>query len=240
MLGYTAGGWSQYEAYRPSIQSFSDEITKARDEQANPSSRIPLPYGWDFDKVKDALILEPSAQDFVRYVKAFGFVAHLNDSSSDDTASAFTATVVLKLPFRFGEKESEALPSWAFARVSAFAAKALLPKKSIFFVSLSFTPPFFDIFSVAFWVHTCIPSGFTPVTVGEAVTGVIKLTGGDYKNTHLSAWRPCSFAEWKAASPESFFDRSFRGLPPHEKVFERFLPPFFGGLLTTHRHRVAD
>ena len=39
------------------------------------------------------------------------------------------------------------------------------------------------------------------------MTGVIKLTGGDYNNTHLSSWRPCSFSEWKDASPLSFFDR---------------------------------
>ena len=127
MFGYTAGGWTQYEAYRPSIQSFSDELTKAVADEVNPVSRIAVPYGWEFSKLKDAVLLEPSHHDFVRYVKAFGFIAHLNDSSSDDTPSAFTATVVLKLPFRFGEKEIEASPSWVFARVSAFAFKAFSP-----------------------------------------------------------------------------------------------------------------
>ena len=41
--------------------------------------------------------------------------------------------------------------------------------------------------------------------MGGPVTGVLKLTSGDYKNTHLSAWKPTTFAEWKLASPESFF-----------------------------------
>ena len=200
MLGYTSGGWAQYEPYRPSIQSFSDELTQAVRDEVNPASRIPLPYGWDFTKLKDSVILEPAHDDFVRYVKAFGFVAHLNDSSSDDTPSAFTATVVLKLPFRFGEKESGALPSWSYDRVSAFAAKAFLPKITLLFLllSLRFLAP------RTFLVRRCITSGFTSVTVGEAVTGVIKLTSGDYKNTRLSAWRPCSYSEWKIASPGSF------------------------------------
>lgn len=44
------------------------------------------------------------------------------------------------------------------------------------------------------------------MAVGDPVTGVLKLTSGDYKDTHLGAWRPSSFQEWKAASPESFFD----------------------------------
>ena len=132
MFGYTAGGWAQYEAYRPSIHSFSDSLTKAVADEVSPASQISVPYGWDFTKLKDNVILDPSQDDFVRYVKAFGLIAHLGDSSSDDTPSAFTATAVLKLPFRFGEKEAEALPSWVFARVSAFASKAFSPKITLF------------------------------------------------------------------------------------------------------------
>ena len=124
MLGYTSGGWAQYEYYRPSIQSFSDTVCAARANKANQSSQVPLPHGWDFDVVNTILSIEPSAADFVRMVKAFGFVAHIDDSSSDDTPEAFTATVVVKLPFRFGEKETEVLPSWAFCRANAFSDKA--------------------------------------------------------------------------------------------------------------------
>ena len=130
MFGYTSGGWAQYEYYRPTVQSFSDLVREARDDKANPCSLVPLPHGWDFDIVNQSLLIEPSAADFVRLVKAFGYVAHIDEASSDDTPDAFTAAVVLKLPFRFGEKDSEALPSWAFCRVSAFSSKAYLPIKN--------------------------------------------------------------------------------------------------------------
>ena len=49
MLGYTAGGWCQYEAYRPTVKSFSDEVAEARKAKLNPSARVCLPHGWDFD-----------------------------------------------------------------------------------------------------------------------------------------------------------------------------------------------
>ena len=121
MLGYTAGGWCQYEAYRPTVKSFSDEVVEARKAKLNPSARVCLPHGWDFDIINGkGLLIEPSEADYVRFVKAFGYVAHLDDSSSDDTPDAFTATVVVKLPFFFGEKEIETKHSWAFARVNAF------------------------------------------------------------------------------------------------------------------------
>ena len=51
------------------------------------------------------------------------------------------------------------------------------------------------------------------------MAGVVKLTDGEkkYNTTHLSAWRPSSFQEWKTASPESFTDRvlscTFGALP---------------------------
>ena len=127
-LGTTSGGWKQYEAYRPTIEEFSDEIKRARAAKLNPSARAPLPKEWDFDLRQSNLLLEPSAFDFLRYVKAFGFIAHLHDSSSDDTPSAFTASVVLKLPFRFGDESEH---SWSFVRLNAFSAKASrFPKKS--------------------------------------------------------------------------------------------------------------
>ena len=119
----------QREYLRPSIQEFSDVEVAARSAKANPSSRAPFPYGWDFDLSCANLLLEPSASDCVRYVKAFGFVAHIHDATSDDTPSPFTDAVVLKLPFRFVSKDSELKPSWAFARVNAFASKANFPKK---------------------------------------------------------------------------------------------------------------
>ena len=73
MLGYTAGGWCQYEAYRPSVKSFSDEVTEARKAKLNPSSRVCLPHGWDFDIINGkGLLIEPSEADYVRLVKASG------------------------------------------------------------------------------------------------------------------------------------------------------------------------
>ena len=100
-------------------------------------------------------------------------MAHLGDSSSDDTPSAFTATVVINLPFRFGEKESELLPSLAFGQPNAFAAKDFLRK----------IDPFLEIFGLfcPFWAYSCTTSGSSSVAVGDAVTGGVKLTTGDYK-----------------------------------------------------------
>ena len=66
-------------------------------------------------------------------------------------------------------------PSWCFSRVLAFATKA------------------------------SFPHSFQMVSVGDAVTGVIVPTDSDYRTSHLAAWRPCSFVEWQAASPLSFF-----------------------------------
>lgn len=123
-FGVTSGGWQQYEAYRPSIEEFSSEVTRAREAKLNPSARVPLPKQWDFDIRRSNLLLEPSASDYLRYVKAFGFIAHLHECSSDDTPSAFTASVVLKLPFRFGSSQYEEKASWAFVRINAFSAKA--------------------------------------------------------------------------------------------------------------------
>ena len=140
MLGYTSGGWTQYEAYRPSVESFSKEVNEARGRNVNPSSAVPLPYGWDFDVHDQSLLLEPSAKDYPRLVKAFGFIAHIDQASSDDTPDAFTASIVVKLPFRFGEKDSEASHSWAFCRVSAFAAKAISFPGEIWGFFLGFSP----------------------------------------------------------------------------------------------------
>ena len=116
----------------PPSKAFSAEVHEARNRNVNPSSQIPLPSGWDFDVHNQSLLLESSAKDFVRFVKAFGFAAHIDQASPDDTPGAFAASVVLKLPFRFGEKESEALPSWVFCRVSAFSSKANLLSKGNF------------------------------------------------------------------------------------------------------------
>ena len=137
-FGTTSGGWKQHDYYCPTIQEFSDDVAGARQAKLNPSARVPIPLGWDFDLLKSSLLIEPSAFDYARYVKAFGYVVHLNDSTSGDTPDGFTASVVLKLPFRFGSSSSEASPSWAlsfilttpvvkiriFARINAFSGKA--------------------------------------------------------------------------------------------------------------------
>lgn len=140
-FGHTSGGWLRHEHFRPTIQAFSDTVCAARDVKANPASRAPLPYGWDFDLARSSFLLGPSAEDYVRYVKAFGFLAHIHDNSADDTPSPISAVAVSKLPYRFGTKDSELLPSWSFARITAFAAKADFPKKN-HFAAFPFLFPF--------------------------------------------------------------------------------------------------
>ena len=89
---------------------------------------MPTKQCWDFEVVKGEIYLEPSADDFCVFMKAFGYVAHIHDASSDDTASAFQLTIVLKLPFYYGKNASEYRHIWAFARANAFSAKANFTK----------------------------------------------------------------------------------------------------------------
>ena len=197
-FGYTAGGWRVSDFYRPTIQEYSDEIKAPKNEKENPANRAPIKYGWEFAIVKGAVVLEPCADDYSFLMKAFGYVAHIHECSSDDTASAFQLSVVLKLPFKYGEKAAEHRFSWAFARTNAFSAKAKITKGG-------FGEGHF-ILTICLLYYPCFSGGFEAVSIGDAVTGVIKVTKGDYKTAHLSSWRPVSFTEWWHASPQSFFE----------------------------------
>ena len=75
------------------------------------------------------LIIEPSDGDYPQLKNLYGYIANLKERNSDDEASPFSATVVAKLPFRYGANDSEYQFSWAFARINAFAAKAVFEKK---------------------------------------------------------------------------------------------------------------
>ena len=178
MFTHTVGGWAHYEYYRPSAQQFSDDVVAARPAKSNPASRAPIPHGWDFDIENSPLLIDPSAADYVRFAKAYGFAAHVNDSTSGDAPSAFAAIVVLKPPFRLGGKGPERKTRWAFARANAFAAKAVCPEMKPGNV---FAPPP----GFSFGRGACVVSGFQSIAIGDAVTGAIKLTPGEYKNTHL-------------------------------------------------------
>ena len=185
------------ESCRPTIQEFSDEVKAAREARPNPASRVPIPHGWEFGLLRSSLLIEPSAHDFCRLMKAYGYVSHIHEASPDGAPSAFQLIVVLKVPFRYGDKASEYRHSWAFARINAFADKAdLCQRASVFFF----------IWENAFWFHTCFPNGFETVSLGDAATGVIKGAKGDYKTAHLYAWRKVSYNEWRRASPLSFFE----------------------------------
>ena len=70
----------------------------------------------------------------IRFIRAYGFSANFKEFDSTDTASPFHAPVVLKLPLKYGFKESEYRRRWAFARTNAFAAKAGR-------VKIGFAPP---------------------------------------------------------------------------------------------------
>ena len=74
------------------------------------------------------LVIQPSEFDRPHLKKLYGYIVNLRAGSSDDAASPFTATVVVKLPFRYGPKDSENQPSCVFSMINAFAAKAVLAK----------------------------------------------------------------------------------------------------------------
>ena len=187
------------EFYRPSIQEFPDEVVDARDARSDPASRFPIPWGWSFGLSRSNLLIEPAAADYALFKKAYGFVANIHESSSGDTPSTFQATAVLKLPFRYGAKQAEFKTSWAFARTNAFSAKAGFPHK------MNFVKHFSE--SVIF-ARNFFSRSFETLSIGDAVTGVIKITGGDYKTAHLEAWKPCSYTEWRRGSVKIFRQRS--------------------------------
>ena len=215
-FGLTSGGWYTDEYYRPSIQEFPDLVCSARDNKLNPSCKVPIPAGWDFDLVNKSLLIEPDYEAYSRFKKAFGYVANIHDTFSDDTASPVQLTIVLKLPFKYGTKACEKYHSWAFGRIQAFGAKAAFPRH------------------------------FEAISIGDAVTGVICVTGGDYRTAHLGSWKACSFDEWWKASPRSFFDEDYRSglFPPPDSFsspnyFFSYIPPFFGFHFSFLWHRIA-
>ena len=123
-FGIASGGWYVGEFYRPTIQEFSDTVMADRHAKLTPDARVPIPDGWNFDLARSSLLVGPIFGHYARFKKAYGFVANLHECPSGDTASPFQATVVLKLPSKYGDKASEFKSSWAFARIDAFAAKA--------------------------------------------------------------------------------------------------------------------
>lgn len=65
----------------------------ARNAKSNPCTRAPIPHGWDFEAINRSLLIESSSADYVPFVKDFGFVAHIDESSSGDTPGDFAAAV---------------------------------------------------------------------------------------------------------------------------------------------------
>ena len=214
-FGLTSGGWYTDEYHRPSIQEFSDLVRSARDNKLNPSCKVPIPAGWDFDLVNKSLLIEPDYEAYSRFKKAFGYVANIRDTSSDDTDSPLQLTIVLKLPFKYGKKACEKYHSWAFGRIQAFGAKAAFPRH------------------------------FEAISIGDAVAGVVCVTGGEYHTAHLRSWKSCSFNERWKSSPRPFFEEDSRSGPfsPHGSFFSPnyFLlhSSLFGFRFSFLWHRIA-
>ena len=140
-FGVTAGGWAVYEASRPTIPDFSDEAKIARGNQPSPTARVSTPHERGFDLKNPKLLIEPSARDYDRYNKAYGFVAKIQDCASGDVAIPFQATAVLGLPFKFGPRKEESAWRSACPRVVAFDAKAVPPKMISRLVCFHSSPP---------------------------------------------------------------------------------------------------
>ena len=124
-FGRTAAGWNTSAFYQPGIEDFVFDLLEAREAEVNPHMHVPVPIGWTFEKDGDEVVIQPSEYDFARFKKLFGFVANFRGCTSDDTASPFAATVVVKLPFKYGTRDSENQYSWVYARTNAFASKAV-------------------------------------------------------------------------------------------------------------------
>ena len=196
-FGRTAAGWNTSAFYQPGIEDFVFDLLEAREAEVNPHMHVPVPIGWTFEKDGDEVVIQPSEYDFARFKKLFGFVANFRGCTSDDTASPFAATVVVKLPFKYGTRDSENQFSWVYARTNAFASKAVffklggsVDKKQI---KLAKIFPILDPF--------CIPNLYQTIRIGGAISGAVSSTGK--KSTHLHAWQACSFTEWKEAFPAS-------------------------------------
>ena len=124
-FGRTSCGWSARQSYQPILESYVEDINQARDRNMNPAQSIPLAAGWTFDKEHSQLLLEPPEDDFRSYKHSFGYVATTHDANATDTASPLCLTVVLKLPYKYGSPPDERRHSYVWARVNAFASKAI-------------------------------------------------------------------------------------------------------------------
>ena len=230
-LGRTSGGWWASDSYRPSIAAFVRDVGKARSDNRNSADTVPLPCGWSFDMGKSQRLIEPGVDEFPFYKACYGWVASINEDTCNDSASALCFHVIVNLPFRYGGSEAEPL-GCAFARMNAFSAKCIFRWVSaagncFAFSQIPFRPRL---------TRASLANLSEAVTVGDAANGLLSPTDSDYKSANLLGRMATSFQEWRASSPQRFFEEGLQ--PDHDALL--MLPLMGCKWLQTHRGHASQ
>ena len=108
-FGRPPGDWMAHGSYRPSLVEFSRDVNKARNDNVNPSSRVPPPppFGWDFDVYKGKLAIVHGPGEFRDYKSPLGFVYSITDADSTETGAPVNIPPTLKIPFKYGFSEKK-------------------------------------------------------------------------------------------------------------------------------------
>ena len=188
-LGFRANGTQAVARYRPTLLQFGADMIKAECLAQNGlkekpcGESIPIHSGWSLKRANGQMLLGVAETHALRFGRVFGFVGeieYLQDDPDIPIAPKSPAMVqdVVKLWWRYDHTYEEALDSYAYVRMNAFASTAAFGGDSV-------------------WL-----------SVGDPITGVIEANRSTYATAQLSGWPRTAAAEWKMPSPRSFFDES--------------------------------